>query len=411
MSAVVPVLASLVLAAALQGSGGAYTVRDGDTLTAIASRTGVPAAELAQANGITDPNRIQAGQALTVPQPAPAAATAGATATAPAPESGPYTVRTGDTLSTIAARLGVSATELARANGVTDPNHIEVGQILQMPGYATTRDISAYRQLGTWADVYDYAPAFAGSSGVPYLAPTSVDAMAAAGIRTLYIQASINSSRATGLVEAPDILGAFLTRAHARGLRVVAWYLPTFSDIDADLQRLRAIREFRASGQGFDGLAVDIEATDGVTDPVRRNAALIDLSQRLRAETGTAIGAIVLPPVLLEVVNSKYWPSFPWQSLAPYYDVWLPMAYWTDRTIASGYRDPARYTAENIARLHADLAQPNAAVHMIGGIGGSSSADQYRAFVAAARKGGAVGVSVYDFSVTASSVWSILARK
>jgi len=401
MSAVVPVLASLVLAAALQGSGGTYTVRDGDTLTAIASQTGVPATELAQANGITDPNRIQAGAALTVPQPAPA----------PASESGPYSVRTGDTLTGIASRLGVSSAELARANGITDPNHIEVGQILQMPGSATTRAIAAYRQLGTWADVYDYAPAFAGSSGVPYLAPASVDAMAAAGIRTLYIQASINSPRASGILEAPDLLGAFLTRAHARGMQVVAWYLPTFSDIDADLQRLRAIRDFRASGQGFDGLAVDIEATEGVADAARRNAALIELSQRLRAETGTAIGAIVLPPVLLEVVNPNYWPEFPWKSLAPYYDVWLPMAYWTDRTIASGYRDPARYTTENITRLHTDLGQPNAAVHVIGGIGGSSSADQYRAFVTAARKGGAVGISVYDFSVTAPAVWPILARK
>jgi hypothetical protein len=234
--------------------------------------------------------------------------------------------------------------------------------------------------------------------------------MAAAGIRTLYLQASIDSPRSSGLLEAPTLLGAFLTRAHSKGMKVVAWYLPSFTDIDADLQRLRAMRDFRASGQGFDGLAVDIEWTSGVPDTAKRNAALIELSRRLRAETGTALGAIVLPPVLLEVVNQQYWPRFPWRELAPYYDVWLPMAYWTDRTIASGYRDPQRNTAENITRIRANLGQPNAPIHVIGGVGGSSTADQYRRFAAAARRGSAVGISLYDFRITESAAWPLLKR-
>ena len=235
--------------------------------------------------------------------------------------------------------------------------------------------------------MYDYAPAFGGGAGTPQLTPAAVDAMAAAGIRTLYLQASINSDKASGILEAPNLLGAFLTRAHARGMQVVAWYLPTFTDINGDLQRLRAMRDFRSGEQGFDGVAVDIEWTAGVTDTARRNAALVELSRRFRAETGMAIGAIVLPPVLLEVVNRDYWPAFPWQALAPYYDVWLPMSYWTDRTTASGYNDAYRYTAENIARIRTNLGLPNAAVHVIGGVGGSSTAEQYRRFVTAARRG------------------------
>ena len=168
------------------------------------------------------------------------------------------------------------------------------------------------------------------------------------------------------------------------------------------------MRDFRVGGQGFDGLAVDIEWTTGVPDTARRNAALIELSRRLRAETDTAIAAIVLPPILLEVVNQQYWPQFPWRSLASYYDVWLPMAYWTDRTVASGYRDPQRYTSENINRIRANLGQPNAAVHVIGGIGGSSTAEQYRRFAAAARQGGAVGISLYDFRITEAAAWPLL---
>lgn len=44
-----------------------YEVQPGDTLTAIAESVGVPIAELMRANGITDPNSIQAGQMLRLP--------------------------------------------------------------------------------------------------------------------------------------------------------------------------------------------------------------------------------------------------------------------------------------------------------------------------------------------------------
>lgn len=45
-----------------------------------------------------------------------------------------YVVRPGDTLGTIAARYGVSAAALARANGITNPDRIYIGQNLVIPG-------------------------------------------------------------------------------------------------------------------------------------------------------------------------------------------------------------------------------------------------------------------------------------
>lgn len=45
-----------------------------------------------------------------------------------------YTVRSGDTLSQIALRYGVSVNELARYNGIANPNLIYVGQVLRIPG-------------------------------------------------------------------------------------------------------------------------------------------------------------------------------------------------------------------------------------------------------------------------------------
>lgn len=45
-----------------------------------------------------------------------------------------YSVRSGDTLSHIAQRTGVSVQEIAKANGIADVNKIQSGQQLKIPG-------------------------------------------------------------------------------------------------------------------------------------------------------------------------------------------------------------------------------------------------------------------------------------
>jgi hypothetical protein len=117
-----------------------------------------------------------------------------------------------------------------------------------------------------------------------------------------------------------DLLGDFLLRAHARQMRAVAWYLTRFGDIAGDLRRLRQIAAFRADGQGFDAVAVDIEFTEAV-ELAPRNAALVDLSRQLQeAVPDMALGAIVLLAVVTDVLNTGYWPNFPWAQLLDLYD-------------------------------------------------------------------------------------------
>lgn len=60
----------------------------------------------------------------------------GGAAPAPAPAGGQYTVVAGDTLSGIAARFGPSVANLVSWNGITNPNLIRVGQILNVGGGA-----------------------------------------------------------------------------------------------------------------------------------------------------------------------------------------------------------------------------------------------------------------------------------
>ncbi len=55
-------------------------------------------------------------------------------AVTPAPnDQQTYTIQAGDTLAEIAAAYGVSVDALADANGITNPDQIEVGQILRIP--------------------------------------------------------------------------------------------------------------------------------------------------------------------------------------------------------------------------------------------------------------------------------------
>ncbi|MGH9037086.1 MAG: hypothetical protein ACRD0O_15090 [Acidimicrobiia bacterium] len=271
------------------------------------------------------------------------------------------------------------------------------------------RDLSAYRGLGTWVDAYDFSPQYQPDGAPAPVGPGSVDEMAAVGVRTLYLQAAKDDVRSPGLLVNPEILGPMLVRSHTLGIRVVAWYLPKFYDLDSDMARLLAIRDFRFEGHGFDGVGLDIEWRKDVPDHAERNARLVELSRRLRAAMGgAALSAIPPPPVVMEDVNPNFWPGFPWRELAPLYDVWMPMAYWTFRTQSSGYRDGYRYTSENVTRMRTNLGLPQAPVHPIGGTDNRSTDNDYRGFVRAAAETGSIGGSIYDFRTTPAQAWEIL---
>jgi hypothetical protein len=296
-----------------------------------------------------------------------------------------------------AGQLGVLVAQTA-GSGEDDAAGAAVAAVPALLRSTTEADrtVQAYDGLGAWVDLFDLADGTVG--------PDAVDAMADAGVRTLYLQAAREAADGAPSppgVSDPELLGRFLVRAHERGMRVVGWYVPRFGDVERDLAHLRAISSFDVLGHRFDGVAVDIEWRESVSDPAERSARLVELSERLRAGVGDdAVGAIVMPPVQLDVVNPAFWPGFPWRELAPLYDAWLPMNYWTERTAASGYRDPVRYTAENLDRLRSDVGD-DAPIHVIGGLGADLGAGDIDAFGTALEDHGAVGASVYDWATLA----------
>lgn len=271
-------------------------------------------------------------------------------------------------------------------------------ELLRADGDAA-RATTTYGGLGTWIDAFDFDPAYVGGSVDPAVSPAVVDDLAAVGVRTIYLQAARRDDRATGRLLDEELLAEFLVRAHAREIEVVGWYLPLFDDVDADLDRLLAIAEFEALGHRFDGVAVDIEYVEGVPDATERSSRLVDLSRRLRdARPNEALGAIVPPPVQMEVVNPSYWPDFPWREIEASYDVWLPMAYWTTRSTESGYRDAYRYAEESTRRMRANLGRPDVVVHLIGGIGDETTSADLDGLRRAIEDTGAIGGSIYDWN-------------
>ena len=258
------------------------------------------------------------------------------------------------------------------------------------------RDLEPYAGLGTWVDVFDYAPAYAGPE--PTVQPTDVEAMARAGVRTLYLQAVRNDDRAPDRIVDHDLVARFLVHAHRHDVQVVGWFLPRLGDVQDDLDHVVALADFEAGGHRFDGVALDIEDVETEGDVAERNRRLVELSEASAAHLGdAALGAIVLPPVLIETVNPDFWPDFPWRELQPHYDVWLPMSYWTQRRQDSGFQDGFSYNAESTNRMRARLGDPIAVVHGIGGIGDEVDADSLEDFGRSLASTGSSGGSIYDW--------------
>ncbi|NYJ06577.1 hypothetical protein [Petropleomorpha daqingensis] len=282
------------------------------------------------------------------------------------------------------------------AESLGEPHPAETADVEAAP---TAGPPSPYAGVGTWLSRYRFTREFGGPT--PPVTPADVDTMAAAGVQALYLQPAADDPKYPDLLS-PDLLEQFLTRAHHHGMQVVAWYLPHFTDTAADLRRLEQMVAF-----GFDAVAVDIEFTDGADLPAR-NAALVDLSRRLRAAVpDVVLGAVVLPPVVTDVLNLGYWPQFPWAEIRDSYDVWLPMAYWSNRREPE-WADAARYVGENVRLLREHLGEECAVVSVVGGYDVGQTAEDYAGMARAASEAGAIGVSIYDWPTTPSSAWAPL---
>lgn len=254
------------------------------------------------------------------------------------------------------------------------------------------RHLASYESLASWVDIYDEGP---------WDHPrATVLRMIELGARTLYVQTS-NYGAKRALVYR-DQLDTMIDTAHRKGMRVVAWSVPGFAEREVDYKRVMKAINFKTDrGNSFDSFALDIEAT--VVDNIHtRNHRLENLSRRIRKAVGTEypLGAIVPDPLA-----SNYWPGFPYAMVADYYDVFLPMGYFTYR--AKGPRKVFLYTAANIKILRR-ATRNRVPIHVIGGLASTAARDEVRGFVRAVKKHGAMGASLYDYPITSDGKWAAM---
>ncbi len=125
--------------------GGTHVVKAGETLWSIAEdsyKSGYNWVDIQKANNITDPNNIEEGQSLTIPEAKPIVIEQkGQIAASSSVETGKtvtkkYTVVRGDDLWDIAVKeygSGYDWVKIAKANNLVNPDLIHSGNVLTLP--------------------------------------------------------------------------------------------------------------------------------------------------------------------------------------------------------------------------------------------------------------------------------------
>ena len=258
--------------------------------------------------------------------------------------------------------------------------------------------VEVFQGLGTWIDVYDTAL---------YRTPDAVaNRLVARGVRTAWIETA--NDRSTGDVVDPAGLGRIVDSLHARGISVVAWYLPGHDRHARDLRRTRAMLSFRTpQGGAFDGVALDIESLREKNVKLR-TTRMLDLLSRLRSEAGsTPVAAITYPPRAFER-HLSWWPAFPWADIARRVDAVVPMLYTGGGF--KGYDATYGYVARSLRLLRAAVGD-RVAVHAAGGVANRMTAEELKAFTDAVLDDGtATGWSLYDLQTMTPAGWAAMAR-
>ena len=263
---------------------------------------------------------------------------------------------------------------------------------------AKRADSSVFGGLGTWVDIYD---------GPVYAAPErSAQRMSARDVKTVWVETA-NDGAAVDVVN-PIQLGRLVDALHARGIRVVAWYLPGHVKPALDLRRSLAMLSFRTpEGGAFDGVALDIESTK-LRNAALRSKRAVTLARQLREAAGdTPLAIVPFNPRGLER-RPTVWPKFPWAELAESADAFAPMIY-TGGAL-KGFDATYGYVTRALRLLRANTGNPDIPIHVAGGVANRLGPEELAGFVAAVEDdGGTIGVSLYDWMTTPPRAWKALA--
>jgi len=256
---------------------------------------------------------------------------------------------------------------------------------------------AVFKGLGAWIDLYDFG-----------LDPRrTMRTLAANGVRTLYMQTGHTYTREA----VDDRVGRWLVAAHASDVKVVGWYLPAYERWRWDAERITRIKRYSYRGHRFDGIGIDIENRKAVPRARVWSKRVAANFRYVRSKVGDEYPLAAIPPTPLQMrLIPSHWAGFPWKSLAHDSDAFLLMSYWSDRRGCPKIRRHCAYefTRDNVLLTRRLTGDPDAVVHIIGGVGDRIDERQLWSFARAALDGGANGASIYDVATTRSAWWPIL---
>jgi hypothetical protein len=284
------------------------------------------------------------------------------------------------------------------ALGVARPRTLALAVMVLLPAPAAPPHppLAPYTGAGSWVSIYDKA-AWRNPERV-------VQRLRAHGMHTLFLETS-NFHHRAGVLR-PTATARFVEAAHAAGLDVVGWYVPSLAAPLPDLRRALAAALFRTpSGQTFDSFALDLESTTVRSLPLRsRRAVSLTVALRRALPRRQSLGAITIDPV-----GGRYWDGYPFRRLARTVGVFLPMEYFTART--SGPKSVSAYSTANVLAIRKQAHDPRFPVHPIGGEARHASLAELRAFLRASKSSRAVGVSLWEYGETTPRQWAALAYR
>jgi len=262
---------------------------------------------------------------------------------------------------------------------------------------AAKRQPTVFSGLGVWVDQFDFAN---------LAIDQSIATMRANGVHTLYIQSGESSTTDAVL---PDV-GPWLVAAHQAGVKVVAWYLPHYSDVKLDVARTVAAARYEFLGHRFDGVGVDIEYRRAVKGHAQWNNRVAQQMALTRHALGARYPLAAIPPPPLQMaVAPGFWAGFPWASLGRSSSEIMLMDYWSAR---SGCPEIPLHCAYQFTKVNIDqtraLTGNRVPIHVIGGVATHVTKNEIAAFVKAARDARADGASIYDFGSTPEGWWPLL---
>lgn len=250
-----------------------------------------------------------------------------------------------------------------------------------LPPGAKATDLTAVAGKGIWATTWP---------GTQLDVPGLVARARAAGLQSIWVRTGGSRQGYYGQRFLPRLVPA----AHAAGLSVVAWDFPSLSDPMQDVERAR-----RALAAGIDAFAPDLETSaEGTYATPARIASYLS---RIRDAAGSRPVAATVPrptPYRLR--------TFPYAAIRPYADVFAPMVYWS-------CNEPGALVGQSLRELGRWLpVAPVGQAYDMGSEGGRrglpTRAETWR-FLDAARRGGAVGASLWTVEQTGTGQWSALA--